>query len=120
MALTVLVVDDDPAFLSLAARLLEEVGVAEIMTATNAAAAIAQAAAGRPQAVLVDVGLPDRDGVDLALELAALPWSPRVVLTSTDRDTVITSADSDPQHTLPFVPKDELADGALRSLLLGP
>lgn len=120
MALTVLVVDDDSAFLSLAERLLEEMGITEILTATNAATAIVRAQARRPQAILVDVGLPDRDGIDLAQELATLPWSPRVVLTSTDRDAMITTADREHQHTLPFVPKDELADGALQSLLLDP
>lgn len=118
MALTVLVVDDDPAFLSLAARLLEDMGVAEIMTAANAAAAIVAAAAKRPQAALIDIGLPDRDGVDLAHELAALPWSPRVVLTSSDSDSWSAITDSESECALPFVPKDQLANGALRSLLL--
>ncbi|MBO0813299.1 MAG: response regulator [Microlunatus sp.] len=119
MALTVLVVDDDLDFLSLAARLLEEMGVTEITTAPNAASAIVEAAAKRPQAALVDIGLPDRDGIDLAQELAALPWSPRVVLTSTDRDSASAVADSQHERQLPFVPKDELADGALQSLLFG-
>jgi CheY-like chemotaxis protein len=110
MASSVLVVDDDPDFLALAARILEEMGVEEILTAASAATAIAAAHAGRPQAALVDVGLPDRDGLDVARQLAALPWSPRVVLTSTDED----AGDSE---RLPFLPKQELTDGALCKLL---
>jgi hypothetical protein len=35
---------------------------------------------------LVDAELPDGDGITLARELAALPWRPRIVLTSIDRD----------------------------------
>jgi CheY-like chemotaxis protein len=77
-----------------------------------------EATAARPDAILVDVGLPDRDGVDLARELSILPWSPRVVLTSTDRDALITATDPDVRRRLRFVPKDELADGALRTMLL--
>lgn len=118
MPWTVLVVDDDAAFLSLAARLLEQLGVDEVVTATNAASAILEATVRRPQAMLVDVGLPDRDGIDLAQDLAALPWSPRVVLTSVDRDSLGAMADPQRERVLPFVPKDELASGGLRRLLL--
>jgi DNA-binding response OmpR family regulator len=88
------------------------------MTATTAASAVTQATAGQPGAILVDVGLPDRDGVDLARELAGLPWSPHVVLTSTDRDASISTEGPETGHTPPFLPKDELADGALRALLI--
>jgi CheY-like chemotaxis protein len=120
VTLTVLVVDDDADFLSLAARLLKQLGVAEIVTATDAASAIAKAATTRPEAMLVDIGLPDRDGIDLAQELAALPWSPRVVLTSIDRDPWGGMEDPDRDGRLAFVPKDELANGGLRRLLLDP
>jgi CheY-like chemotaxis protein len=112
MVSSVLVVDDDPDFLALATRILEEMGVEEISTAASAATAITAAGASRPQAALVDIGLPDRDGLDVARQLAALPWSPRVVLTSTDMDPGAT-------ESLPFLPKEELTDGALRKLLFG-
>jgi CheY-like chemotaxis protein len=110
MVLSVLVVDDDPDFLALATKILEAMGVEQILAAASATAAITAAGASRPQAALVDVGLPDRDGIELAHELAALPWSPRVVLTSTDRDP-------GDVESLPFLPKEELTDGALRKLL---
>ncbi|MEA2444131.1 MAG: hypothetical protein QOJ12_1423 [Thermoleophilales bacterium] len=115
MAGSVLLVDDDPAFLSLAARMLGAVGISVEATAETAAAALLAAEAHRPAAVLVDVGLPDRDGIELARELAALPWSPRVVLTSTDRDAMSAS----PRDGLPpFVPKEELPNAPLRELLM--
>jgi CheY-like chemotaxis protein len=109
MVSSVLVVDDDPDFLALATRILEDMGVEEISTARTAATALTEAGASRPRAALVDVDLPDRDGINLARELAALPWSPRVVLTSTDSERGGT-------ESLPFLPKEELADGALREL----
>jgi CheY-like chemotaxis protein len=117
MATSVLVVDDDPAFLALATRVLRGMGAEAVTTAPDAAAAVAAADATRPRAVLVDVGLPDRDGIDLAVELAALPWRPRVVITSTD-DTVGAIDSEAGRRGLPFVPKEELASSALRRLLI--
>jgi DNA-binding NarL/FixJ family response regulator len=117
VAISVLVIDDDPASLSLAARVLEEMGVEVVTTAPDAGSAIAAASETRPDAALVDVGLPDRDGIDLAYELAALPWRPRVVLMSTDRDAVNAIAAQHEGNALPFVPKEELAAGRLRRLL---
>jgi CheY-like chemotaxis protein len=118
MALSVLVVDDDPAFLALATRLLEDMGFDEITTSADAAAAVTEAEAKRPQAVLVDIGLPDRDGIDLACQLATLPWSPHIVLTSTDTDAGSMIASRTDGSTLQFLPKEELANGGLRALLL--
>ncbi len=118
MASSVLIVDDDSGFLSLATRIMEGMGIEVVATAQDAAAALAAANVTRPEAALVDVGLPDRDGIDLAYELAALSWRPRVVLTSTDRDALGAIEARDGILTLPFVPKEELANGALRRLLM--
>jgi two-component system, OmpR family, response regulator len=117
MAISVLVIDDDPMSLSLATRVLEEMGVQAVTTAPDAGSAIALANETRPDAALVDVGLPDGDGIDLAYELAALSWQPRVVLMSTDRDAVSAIAAQHAGDALPFVPKEELAAGPLRPLL---
>jgi CheY-like chemotaxis protein len=115
--ISVLVVDDDPSAVRLAARVLEELEVEVAATAPDAASAVRAAQNTKPNAVLVDVGLPDRDGIDLAYELAALPWRPRVVLMSSDIDAV-SGIDSRPgRDPLPFVPKQDLADGQLRRLL---
>jgi CheY-like chemotaxis protein len=116
MGLSVLVVDDDADFLALASRMLEAIGVERILTAQNAAAALTQAAAHRPGAALVDVGLPDRDGVELGQELAALAWSPRVVLTSSDNEAVTADELASGGVSLPFLAKEDLAEGELRQL----
>jgi two-component system nitrate/nitrite response regulator NarL len=110
---TVLIVDDDPAFLALATRMLENLGAHVAATAGTAMDALAAAHAVRPVAALVDVGLPDRNGIDLARDLVALSWRPRVVLTSSDRDSAPTAAED---GAVPFVPKEELPNAPLREL----
>jgi len=118
VALTVLLVDDEPSGQALASRVLQDLGAEVVATASDAKTAITAANDSRPDAALVDVGLPDRDGIDLAYELAALPWRPRVVLMSTDRDAINAIEARDGRDTLPFVPKEELASGRLALLLL--
>ncbi len=86
MGPSVLIVDDDRAFRELAARLLGAADFEVVGHADTAAAAMLAARSLEPDAALVDVGLPDRDGVSLARELTALPWRPRVLLTSVDAD----------------------------------
>ena len=117
MSRSVLIVDDDRSFLSLAARILTEAGFEVVATAEDAAAALAAANGTKPGAALVDVGLPDRAGVDLAYELAELPWRPRVVLTSTDVDAGCALEVTEGRARLPFIAKEDLANGRLASLL---
>jgi DNA-binding NarL/FixJ family response regulator len=116
MERSILVVDDDPAFRELVQRILAEAGLKVVAEADSAAAAISAAKAMKPEAALVDVDLPDRGGIALAQELAALPWRPRVVLTSVDPDA---AGPDDVRRcgALAFFPKAELANGTLRSLL---
>jgi CheY-like chemotaxis protein len=117
VATSALLVDDTPDYLALLTRVLEGMGIEVVATAPDAASAIKAAGSMKPDIALVDVGLPDRDGVDLAYELADLPWRPRVVLMSTDRDA-ISGVDVRPgRDALAFIPKDELTDGRLRRLL---
>jgi DNA-binding NarL/FixJ family response regulator len=116
MSGSVLVVDDDPVFRSLARRALTGDGLVVVGEADSVATAIAAAHALRPDAVLVDVGLPDGDGVALARELSALPWNPRVVLTSTDSDAA--SADEvRASGAGGFIAKDDLPNARLARLL---
>jgi CheY-like chemotaxis protein len=116
MVACVLVVDDDAEFLALAARMFAAIGVEQILTAPTAADALIQATAHQPGAALVDVGLPDRDGIDLAQELVALAWSPRVVLTSSDNEAVAAVNEGSGAVNLPFLAKEDLAEGELRHL----
>jgi DNA-binding NarL/FixJ family response regulator len=115
---SVLVVDDDPAFRRLAQRILDAFGFAVVGEADTAAAAVSAAGKLQPDAVLVDVGLPDGDGITLARELAALPWRPRVVLTSTNSEAA-TASEVRNSGAEAFVPKNELPGAALLELL-GP
>jgi CheY-like chemotaxis protein len=118
MGPTVLVVDDDAAFRTLAARLLRASGLTVIAEADSIDAALRAAERDEPSAVLIDVGLPDGDGLDLARRLAALPWRPRILLTSVDADVV----DADGLRlsgALAFVHKAALPDAPLARLLSG-
>jgi DNA-binding NarL/FixJ family response regulator len=113
MVSSVLIVDDDPGFLALAARVLTGLGIEVVGRAPDAATALMLAEDVRPEGALVDVGLPDRDGIDLAYELAALPWQPIVVLTSSDADAGGAIGSRPGVPSIPFVPKDRLTNGAL-------
>jgi DNA-binding NarL/FixJ family response regulator len=116
MSGSVLVVDDDAAFRRLAQRLLAGVGLAVVGEAETAAAAIAVVGSLKPDAVLVDVGLPDADGISLAGQLAALPWQPRVVLTSSDAEAA-SPGDVRQSGARAFIPKDQLPNAPLSDLL---
>jgi CheY-like chemotaxis protein len=109
----VLLVDDDQTFRRLAARLLAALDLGEVVEAGTVASALGAAERLRPVAALVDVSLPDGDGVELARRMAAMPWTPRVLLTSSDLEAPTRAG------AIPFIAKDHLADGALRSRLAG-
>ena len=116
MSGSVLVVDDDPVFRSLARRTLVGDGLVVVGEADSVATAIVAANKLRPDAVLVDVGLPDGDGVSLAGELTALPWRPRVVLTSTDPDAASPDAVR-ASGARAFIAKHDLPNAPLARLL---
>ncbi|SDG40675.1 MULTISPECIES: response regulator [unclassified Duganella] len=67
-----LLVDDNIDSLSVMADLLTLMGH-EVYTASNAAQALAQARAQQPQAIIMDLGMPDVDGYALARQLRADP-----------------------------------------------
>ena len=117
MTRSVLVVDDDPAFLGLVARILSDIGIESVRTAADASQALLVARDAQPGVALVDIGLPDRDGADLAYELSALPWRPRVVLTSSDSEAFLAVEPRDGHRELAFIAKEELAADTLRGAL---
>ena len=84
----VLIVDDDPRFRVLARSLLAGAGLAVAGEAADGAGALATCAALGPAAVLLDIGLPDLDGFEVARRLSAAPDAPRVLLVSADADPV--------------------------------
>jgi CheY-like chemotaxis protein len=115
---SVLVVDDDPNFRELARLLLAGTGLAVVAEADTVAAALTVAVQLKPSAVLVDVELPDGDGLALARELVVLPWGPSVVLTSIDAD-ITTTAEARLAGARAFVAKVDLPDAPLAQLLGG-
>ncbi len=115
---SVLVVDDDPVFRELARRLLAASGLAVVGESDCVAAALADADRLRPAACLVDVELPDGDGVGLARELAALPWHPRVLLTSINAE-IIGSEEVRRSGARGFIAKADLPSAPLVKLLGG-
>ena len=71
MPLRCLLVDDNDAFLETARALLERQGVQVAGVASNITGALRQARALRPDVVLVDIGLGEESGFELARLLAA-------------------------------------------------
>jgi DNA-binding NarL/FixJ family response regulator len=116
MGVSVLVVDDHPAFRACVRRLLEGYGYRVVGEAADGASAITCARELRPQLALVDVHLPDLDGFEVAARLAGLEHPPAVVLTSSrDRSELEPLVPASAARG--FVPKDELSQEAIEALL---
>jgi two-component system nitrate/nitrite response regulator NarL len=113
---SVLVVDDDPEFRRLAQRVLADSGLTVIGEAADVAAGLAAVGRLKPSAILIDVDLPDGDGVALARMLSALPWHPRVVLTSINAD-ITTCDEARDAGAHAFVRKSDLPDAPWWRLL---
>jgi DNA-binding NarL/FixJ family response regulator len=114
MATSVLIVDDHPSFRASARMLLECEGYDVVGEAEEGQAALDVVRNLRPDVVLLDVQLPDIDGLEVAKRLASSNgFSPAVVLTS--------SRDLDDLGTIGgvrgFIPKSELSGDALEALL---
>jgi DNA-binding NarL/FixJ family response regulator len=108
-----IVVDDHAPFRAHACELLELEGFEVVGEAADGASALALAAEVEPELVLLDVGLPDVSGFELAERLAA---SATIVLVSNrDRSEVATQAARSPAAG--FIPKEELSGEALQALL---
>ena len=80
---TVLVVDDEPAIRRFLKSTLEHQGWA-IVEAADADEATRAVRHHRPEIILLDLGLPDRDGMALLPELKRLSDAAILVLTSRD------------------------------------
>jgi len=79
---TVLIVDDHAEFRASAAELLAAEGFDVVGSAGDGAAGFELALRLRPQLVLLDIQLPDRDGFAVAAQLAEVEQAPAVVLIS--------------------------------------
>jgi DNA-binding NarL/FixJ family response regulator len=114
--MSLLIVDDSRSFRTSARRLLEAEGFTVVGEAPDGNAAIAAVQQLQPDAVLLDVQLPDLDGFEVAVRLAALGSRSAVVLTSSRAATDYGSllAESPARG---FIPKAQLSGAALAGLL---
>ena len=104
MSAHVLIVDDEPAIRRLLRTSLTAEGY-RVSEATTGAEALAQAASGGPDVVLLDLGLPDLDGLDVIRTLRARSAVPIVVLSAReDERGKVTALDlgADDYVTKPF------------------
>lgn len=113
----VLVVEDDAPVRNLITTTLESQNY-KYMTSVNGGQAVMSAASGNPDIILMDLGLPDMDGVDVIRKIRTWSVAPIIVISarSDDKDKVdALDAGADDYLTKPFSVEELLA--RLRSTL---
>jgi len=115
MGRTIVIVDDHARFRRSARRLLELEGFDVIGEAADGASALAEVGRLRPDLALVDVGLPDMSGFEVAERVRS---GTRVVLVSS-RNHADVGRRVRCCGAVGFIPKDELAGDSLSALLEG-
>jgi DNA-binding NarL/FixJ family response regulator len=116
MGRTVLIVDDHPSFRASARYMLEADGYEVVGEAADGASALDAVRELQPDVVLLDIRLPDVDGLQVVERLAANGAAAAVVLTSSrDRSDFGAEIDAGPAHG--FIPKSELTAEAITLLI---
>ena len=113
---TVLIVDDHAIFRASARALLESEGFVVVAEAATGAEALEAAAAARPEIVLLDIQLPDIDGLIVAERLAATTRTPKVVLISS-RDAESYGSRLSQSLSCGFISKSALSGEAITSIV---
>ena len=108
---TVLVVDDEPKIVQLARDYLEHAGF-DVLTAGDGQSALQAARTRRPDLIVLDLGLPGLDGLEVMRSIRAAGSTPIVVLTA--RDTELDKLlglelGADDYVTKPFSPRELVA-----------
>jgi DNA-binding NarL/FixJ family response regulator len=120
VALRVLIVDDNGAFLAAARVLLEREGLSVVGVASNGAEALRLTEELSPDVLLVDITLGRESGIDLTrrlIEEGRSQGSP-VILISTHSEADSADLIAASQAT-GFVPKSELSAEAIRRIVDG-
>lgn len=108
---TVLIVDDEPKIVQLARDYLEHAGFA-VLTAGDGPSAIQAVRTRRPDLVVLDLGLPHLDGLDVTRTLRAESSTPIVMLTARDDELdklLGLELGADDYITKPFSPRELVA-----------
>lgn len=111
MPKTVLVVDDEPKIVEVVGDYLRSAGFV-VTTAADGEAAVASARARPPDLVVLDLGLPGLDGLDVARELRRSSSVPIIMLTARgeEADRVLgLELGADDYLVKPFSPRELLA-----------
>ncbi len=109
--LLILVVEDDPAIRNLMATTLKSHNY-RFVTAPTGASAIMQASTAQPDVMLLDLGLPDMDGVDIIRKIRTWSQMPIIVISARAEDTDkidALDAGADDYLTKPFSVEELLA-----------
>ena len=117
MAYRILIVDDEPALQRMLGEILSHAGY-EVDSALDCAGALERFHAAPPDAVLLDVMLPDGDGFSLFRKLRAVRDVPVLFLSARDEDEARLQGlglGADDYITKPFLPQELLL--RLRSVL---
>jgi len=108
---TVLVIEDETSIASFIAAYLRNAGYV-VSTAATAQAALVQLAAESPALVLLDLNLPDGDGVELCRRIRRTSDVPILMLTARDEDIdkiIGLEVGADDYMTKPFNPRELVA-----------
>jgi DNA-binding response OmpR family regulator len=108
---TILVVDDEPQIVQIARDFLEHAGFA-VLTASDGKSALERVRADKPDLIVLDLGLPDMDGLDVTRSLRKGSDVPIVMLTARGEETdklVGLELGADDYITKPFSPKELVA-----------
>jgi DNA-binding response OmpR family regulator len=88
----ILIVDDEPAWLTLVKFWLESAGYKSLETATTGGEALVMAQGNPPDCILLDLELPDQSGMEVCRKLRSLPAlsrTPVVLFTAHKREKVL-------------------------------
>jgi DNA-binding response OmpR family regulator len=108
---TILVVDDEPKIVGLARDYLEHAGFA-VLTAADGAAALERIERDRPDLVVLDLGLPTVDGLDVMREVRRRSNLAVIMLTARDDELdklLGLELGADDYLTKPFSPRELVA-----------
>ena len=111
MGFTILVVDDEPRIVQLVRDYLEHGGFT-VLVASDGPSALRSARTGRPDLVVLDLGLPGLDGLDVARALRRQGDMPIIMLTARTEESdklVGLELGADDYLTKPFSPKELVA-----------